>query len=214
MLLRPIEHGVDIVVYSTTKFIGGHGMHIGGAIVDSGNFNWADNPEKWPEFCAPRPAYHGVVFAEALRPIGNIAYIIHIRTHWLRDTGAAMSPFAAFLFLQGIETLHLRMPRHCENALKVAECLEGTRPVEWVNYPGLHEPHGPRQRPEVPAQRGRARSSASASRAAWRRASKFINSVQARQPPGQHRRRQDPGHPPRLAPRTSSLPRKSRPAPA
>ena len=137
VLFKPIEHGADIVVYSTTKFIGGHGTHIGGAVIDSGNFKWADNPEKWPEFCAPDPSYHGVVFEEALRPMGNIAYIIHMRTHWLRDTGAAMSPFAAFLFLQGLETLHLRMPRHCENALKVAQFLEGHDAVEWVNYPGL-----------------------------------------------------------------------------
>ncbi len=136
-LLRPIEHGVDIVVYSTTKFIGGHGTHIGGAVVDSGKFKWADNPKKWPEFCAPSESYHGVVFEEALRPIGNIAYIIHIRTHWLRDTGGCMSPFAAFLFLQGLETLHLRMPRHCENALAVAQFLEKHPAVEWVNYPGL-----------------------------------------------------------------------------
>ncbi|SMP74312.1 O-acetylhomoserine sulfhydrylase [Neorhodopirellula lusitana] len=136
-LLRPIEHGVDIVIYSTTKFLGGHGTHIGGCIVDSGNFKWADQPEKWPEFCGPSPSYHGAIFEEHLRGMGNIAYNIHIRTHWLRDTGAAMSPFAAFLFLQGIETLHLRMPRHCENAMKVAEFLEGHEAVEWVNYPGL-----------------------------------------------------------------------------
>lgn len=136
-LLKPIEHGVDIVVYSTTKFIGGHGTHVGGAIVDSGKFPWAENPEKWPEFCSPDPSYHGVVFEEALRPVGNVAYIIHVRTHWLRDTGASMSPFAAFLFLQGLETLHLRMPRHCENALKVAQYLEQHPDVEWVNYPGL-----------------------------------------------------------------------------
>ncbi len=136
-LLKPIEHGVDIVVYSATKFLGGHGTHVGGLIVDSANFKWADNPEKWPEFCSPSPSYHGAVFEEALRPIGNIAYILHIRTHWLRDTGACMSPFAAFLFLQGIETLHLRMPRHCENALKVAHFLEAHQAVEWVSYPGL-----------------------------------------------------------------------------
>ncbi len=136
-LLRPIEHGVDIVVYSTTKFIGGHGTHIGGAVVDSANFKWAENPGKWPEFCAPAPSYHGMVFEEALRPIGNIAYIIHMRTHWLRDTGAAMSPFAAFLFLQGLETLHLRLPRHCENAMAVAQWLSKHPNVEWVNYPGL-----------------------------------------------------------------------------
>jgi O-acetylhomoserine (thiol)-lyase len=141
-LLRPIEHGIDIVVYSTTKFLGGHGVHIGGAIVDSAKFPWAANPAKWPEFCAPDPAYHGVVFTEALKPIGNIAYIIHIRTHWLRDTGACMSPFAAFLFLLGIETLHLRMPRHCQNAQAVAEFLSKHPAVEWVNYPGLpNHPH-------------------------------------------------------------------------
>lgn len=136
-LYRPIEDGADIIVHSTTKFIGGHGTHIGGAIVDSAKFKWGDNPKKWPEFCAPSPSYHGMVFEEALRPIGNIAYILHIRTHWLRDTGACMSPFGAFLFLQGLETLHLRMPRHCENALKVAKHLEKHRFVEWVNYPGL-----------------------------------------------------------------------------
>jgi len=137
LLFRPIEHGSDIVVYSTTKFIGGHGTHIGGAIVDTGRFKWGENPKKWPEFCAPSPSYHGMVFEEALRPIGNLAYILHIRTHWLRDTGAAMSPFAAFLFLQGLETLHLRMPRHSENALAVAHHLEKHPDVEWVNYPGL-----------------------------------------------------------------------------
>lgn len=136
-LLKPIDHGVDIVIYSTTKFLGGHGTHIGGCIVDSGNFKWANQPEKWPEFCGPSPSYHGAVFEEHLRGMGNIAYNIHIRTHWLRDTGATMSPFAAFLFLQGIETLHLRMPRHCENATKVAEFLEGHEAVDWVNYPGL-----------------------------------------------------------------------------
>lgn len=136
-LLKPIEHGVDIVVYSTTKFYAGHGVHIGGIVIDSGNFKWADNPKKWPEFCAPDPAYHGVILEEALRPIGNIAYIIHIRTHWLRDTGATMSPFAAWATLQGVETLHLRLQRHVENAQKVAEFLEQTDKVEWVNYPGL-----------------------------------------------------------------------------
>ena len=137
LLLRPIEHGIDIVIYSTTKFIGGHGVHIGGAIVDSGRFPWAKNPQKWPEFCTPDPAYHGMVFEEALRPVGNIAYIMHIRTHWLRDTGACMSPFGAFLFLLGLETLHLRIERHSANAQQVAEFLERHPAVEWVNYPGL-----------------------------------------------------------------------------
>ena len=141
LLLRPIEHGIDIVVYSTTKFIGGHGTHIGGAIVDSGNFKWTDQRDKWPEFCGPAPSYHGAVFADHLEPFGNISYNVHIRTHQLRDTGACMSPFAAFLFLQGLETLHLRMQRHSENALKIAQFLEGHDAVEWVNYPGLKS-HG------------------------------------------------------------------------
>lgn len=136
-LFRPIEHGADIVVYSTTKFIGGHGVHIGGAIVDSGKFLWTDNPRKWPEFTAPDDAYHGMVFTEALKPIGNIAYIVHVRTHWLRDTGGCMSPFAAFLFLLGLETLHVRVERHVANALALARWLEGHPAVVWVNYPGL-----------------------------------------------------------------------------
>ena len=139
VLLRPIEHGADIVVYSTTKFIGGHGVHIGGAIVDSAKFPWADDPLKWPEFTQPDPAYHGIVFTEALKPIGNIAFIIHARTHWLRDTGAAQSPFAAFLLLLGLETLHLRVPRHSENGLAVAKWLAKHPRVAWVNYPGLED---------------------------------------------------------------------------
>ncbi len=136
-MLRPIDHGADIVVYSTTKFIGGHGVHVGGAIVDSGKFLWADDPKKWPEFTAPDDAYHGMVFTEALKPIGNIAYITHIRTHWLRDTGACMSPFAAFLFLLGLETLHVRIERHAANAIALARWLEKHPAVQWVNYPGL-----------------------------------------------------------------------------
>jgi O-acetylhomoserine (thiol)-lyase len=136
-LFRPIEHGFDIVVYSTTKFIGGHGVHVGGAIVDSGKFPWAKDPKRWPEFTEPDPAYHGVIFEEALRPIGNIAYIIYVRTHWLRDTGGCQSPFASFLTLLGVETLHLRLKRHAENALEVAQFLEKHPAVAWVNYPGL-----------------------------------------------------------------------------
>lgn len=136
-LFRPIEHGFDIVVYSTTKFLGGHGVHIGGAVVDSGKFPWAAEPQKWPEFTAPDPAYHGMVFEEAFRPIGNIAYILHIRTHWLRDTGACQSPWGAFLTLLGLETLHLRMERHSQNALAVAQFLQQHPAVLWVNYPGL-----------------------------------------------------------------------------
>ncbi len=142
-LCRPIEHGADIVVHSTTKYIGGHGTHVGGIVIDSANFKWADNPEKWPEFCAPNHAYHGLVFEEALREVGNVAYAVHMRTNWLRDTGAAMSPFAAFLFIQGVETLPLRMKAHSENAMRVAQWLLDHDAVEWVNYPGLpsHKDH-------------------------------------------------------------------------
>jgi len=137
MLLRPLDHGADIVVYSTTKFIGGHGVHVGGAVVDGGRFSWAGDPNRWADFAAPDPAYHGLVFTEALKPLGNLAYIVHMRTHHLRDTGACMSPFAAFLFLLGLETLHLRMPRHCQSALAVARWLAAHPAVAWVNYPGL-----------------------------------------------------------------------------
>ena len=143
-LCRPIEHGADIVVQSATKWIGGHGTSIGGVIVDSGNFDWSNG--RFPTFTEPNPGYHGLRFAEVFGPdgpFGNIAFIIHVRTHWLRDTGACMSPFAAFLFLQGLETLHLRMPRHCENALRVAHWLDQNPAVQWVNYPGLesHQDH-------------------------------------------------------------------------
>ncbi len=137
VLFRPFEHGIDIAVYSCTKFIGGHGLHIGGCIVDSGKFDWTREAARWPEFTAPDPSYHGMVFAEALKPIGNIAFIIKCRTHLLRDMGSCMSPYAAFLFLLGLETLHVRMPRHCENALAVAHHLKTHKAVEWVNYPGL-----------------------------------------------------------------------------
>ena len=137
VLFKPFDHGVDVSIYSATKFLGGHGVHVGGIVVDSGKFPWEENPKKWPEFTEPDPSYHGVVFTEALKPIGNIAYIIFMRTHWLRDTGAAMSPFAAFLFLLGIETLHLRMERHTANAQAFAEWLAAHPAVEWVNYPGL-----------------------------------------------------------------------------
>ena len=134
-LLRPIDFGADIVVYSTTKFIGGHGTSIGGLIVDSGKFDWTNG--KFPLIAGPEPSYHGIDFVEALKPMGNIAYIIKARVMLLRDLGPAMSPFNAFLFLQGLETLHLRMLRHSENALIVAQHLEKQPNVTWVNYPGL-----------------------------------------------------------------------------
>ena len=134
-LLRPIDHGADIVVYSATKFIGGHGTSMGGIIVDSGKFDWTRG--KFPLIADPDPSYHGVNFVEALKPLGNIAYIIKARVTLLRDLGPAISPFNAFLLLQGLETLHLRIPRHSENAIKVAEYLEKNPKVTWVNYPGL-----------------------------------------------------------------------------
>jgi O-acetylhomoserine (thiol)-lyase len=134
MLFRPFDHGIDIAVYSTTKFIGGHGTSIGGVIVDSGKYDWTAKPELWPQFTQPDPSYHGTVFHEA---VGELCYIITCRTHLLRDLGGVLSPFNSFLFLQGLETLHLRMPRHCENAQKVAEFLELHPLVTWVNYPGL-----------------------------------------------------------------------------
>jgi O-acetylhomoserine (thiol)-lyase len=134
VLFRPFDHGIDISVYSATKFLGGHGTSIGGVIVDSGKFDWSNDAARWPQFTQPDPSYHGAVFLEA---VGQLCYIITCRTHWLRDLGGAMSPFNAFLFLQGLETLHLRMPRHCENAQAVAEYLQGHPAVQWVNYPGL-----------------------------------------------------------------------------
>jgi O-acetylhomoserine (thiol)-lyase len=134
-ILRPIDFGVDIVVYSATKFIGGHGTSIGGVIVDSGKFDWSSG--KFPLISEPDPSYHGINFIEALKPLGNIAYIIKARVTLLRDLGPALSPFNSFLFLQGLETLHLRLPRHSENALAVAEHLSRHPKVSWVNYPGL-----------------------------------------------------------------------------
>ncbi|MDO8722162.1 MAG: O-acetylhomoserine aminocarboxypropyltransferase/cysteine synthase [Syntrophales bacterium] len=134
-LLRPFDFGVDIIVYSATKFIGGHGTSLGGLIVDSGKFDWTRG--KFPLISEPDPSYHGLEFVEALKPLGNIAYIIKARVTLLRDLGPAMSPFNAFLFLQGLETLHLRMPRHSENALTVAAYLEKHPLVNWVSYPGL-----------------------------------------------------------------------------
>ena len=134
-LLRPIDYGADIVVYSATKFIGGHGTSLGGLIVDSGKFDWTNG--KFPLIAGHEPSYHGMNFVEALKPLGNIAYIIKARVSLLRDLGPALSPFNSFLFLQGFETLHLRMPRHSENALVVAEYLSGHPKVSWVNYPGL-----------------------------------------------------------------------------
>ena len=130
-LLRPIEHGADIVVHSATKFIGGHGTVMGGVVIDGGKFDWAQN-DKFPGLSKPNPSYHGVVFTEAC---GNLAYIIKMRTTLMRDQGAVISPFNSFLLLQGLETLSLRVERHVENALKVVDFLKDHPQVERVNHP-------------------------------------------------------------------------------
>jgi O-acetylhomoserine (thiol)-lyase len=131
-LLQPLKHGADIVVHSATKFIGGHGTAIGGVIVDSGTFDWTNG--RFPGFVEPDPSYHGLRYVEALGPL---AYIIKARVQLMRDFGAATTPFNSWLFLQGLETLPLRMERHSQNALRVAEFLEGHPAVGWVSYPGL-----------------------------------------------------------------------------
>jgi O-acetylhomoserine (thiol)-lyase len=132
-LVRPIEWGADIVLNSATKFLGGHGLAIGGVIVDAGKFDWAGSG-RFKDFVEPDPSYHGLSYTEAFGPL---AFILKARVQGLRDTGAALSPFNAFLLLQGVETLHLRMERHSQNALAVAEHLEQHPGIEWVNYPGL-----------------------------------------------------------------------------
>lgn len=132
-LIRPIEHGADIVVHSATKFLGGHGTSIGALLVDSVNFDWKASG-KFPELTDPDPSYHGLKYTESF---GNLAYIAKARCQLLRDIGSAISPFNSFLILQGIETLHLRMERHCSNSLKIAQFLENHKQVNWVNYPGL-----------------------------------------------------------------------------
>jgi O-acetylhomoserine (thiol)-lyase len=133
ILTRPIAHGADIVIHSATKWIGGHGTSIGGVVVDGGAFDWRASG-RFPDFVEPDPSYHGISYVEA---VGNLAFIIKLRVQGLRDTGAALSPFNAFLFLQGLETLPLRIERHASNALTVARWLEQDPRVTWVSYPGL-----------------------------------------------------------------------------
>jgi O-acetylhomoserine (thiol)-lyase len=143
ILCRPLEHGADIVIHSATKWIGGHGTAIGGVVVDGGRFDWKHAPRFRALYDTPEGAYHGLVFADAFGAVDlgngpvNAAFALRLRVLLLRDVGAALSPFNAFLLLQGLETLHLRMQRHVENALTVARFLEGHPAVSWVNYPGL-----------------------------------------------------------------------------
>ncbi|MEM1222034.1 MAG: O-acetylhomoserine aminocarboxypropyltransferase/cysteine synthase family protein [Verrucomicrobiota bacterium] len=140
IICRPLEHGANVVINSLTKFIGGHGTSIGGMVVDGGNFDWGSG--RFDEFTTPDPSYHGLVHWDVFKafpPAGdaNIAFIMKMRLQWLRDTGNCAAPLNSFLHLQGVETLHLRMERHCSNALKVAQFLEEHADVSWVNYPGL-----------------------------------------------------------------------------
>ncbi len=139
LIARPFDHGAAIIVYSTTKYIGGHGTSIGGLIVDGGNFDWAAHPERQPMLNTADPSYHGAVWTEAAAPLGPIAYILRARTVLLRDLGAAMSPMNAFQFLQGLETLALRMPKHCDNAQKVADWLATRDGVSRVIHPSRLE---------------------------------------------------------------------------
>jgi O-acetylhomoserine (thiol)-lyase len=138
MICRPLDHGAAIVVHSTTKYIGGHGTSIGGMIVDGGNFDWEANAKRFPTLNKPDPSYHGAIWTEAVKPLGPIAYIIRARVVLLRDIGACMSPFNAFQFIQGLETLPLRMREHCRNAGDVALHLQKHPAVTRVIYPGLH----------------------------------------------------------------------------
>ena len=139
-LIRPLEHGADIVVHSATKFLGGHGSSLGGVIVDGGRFDWKANPDKYPTLAKPDPSYHGIVFADA---VGAAAYVTRIRAVLLRDTGATLSPFNAFILLQGVETLSLRVERHVGNALKVVDFLKSHPKVSKVNHPAIesHRDH-------------------------------------------------------------------------
>jgi O-acetylhomoserine (thiol)-lyase len=136
-LVNPLKWGANIVVQSATKFIGGHGTSIGGIIVDGGTFDWANG--RFPQFTSPDPSYHGLVMMDLPEPLRSMAYILKARIQGMRDIGAAVSPFNAFLFLQGLETLHLRMERHSDNAMKVAQFLKTHPQVTWVNYPGLED---------------------------------------------------------------------------
>ena len=137
LICRPFDHGAAIIVHSATKYIGGHGTSIGGVLIDSGNFDWESHPERQPKLNKPDPNYDGVIWTEAVKALGPIAYILKARTTLLRDMGAAMSPFNAFMFIQGLETLHLRMREHSANGQKVAEYLQNHQLVERVAYPGI-----------------------------------------------------------------------------
>ena len=177
-LVRPIEHGADVVVQSATKWIGGHGTSLGGVIVDSGKFDWAASG-KFPFFTDPSPGYHGLVFNDVFGPkgpFGNIQFIIRARVEGLRDLGPAQSPFNAFLLLQGLETLSLRVQRHNENAIALAKWLKGNKSVAWVNYTGLEE-HPYHQRARKVLKNGFGSVFTFGIKGGFEAGKKFINSV-------------------------------------
>ncbi|MEA3364819.1 MAG: O-acetylhomoserine aminocarboxypropyltransferase/cysteine synthase [Candidatus Hydrogenedentes bacterium] len=174
ILFRPIDHGADIVVHSATKVIGGHGTSIGGVIIDGGTFDW--NNGKFPELTEPSESYHGLKFYEAMKPLGNVSYIIKARVTLLRDLGPCLSPFNAFLLLQGLETIHLRVPRHSENALKVAQHLNEHPAVEWVSYPGLKD-HPDHKRAMQYLPKGQGAILTFGVKSGFQGAKRFINSV-------------------------------------
>ena len=149
ILCKPFEHGAAIVVYSTTKYIGGHGTSIGGLVVDGGNFDWVKHADRFPMLNTPDPSYHGAVWTEAVKPLGPIAYIVKARVTLLRDLGSAMSPFNAFQLIQGLETLPLRMREHCRNGRAVAEFLSGRPEVTKVIFAGLHEDEEQKRRADA-----------------------------------------------------------------
>ncbi|MGE4220570.1 MAG: O-acetylhomoserine aminocarboxypropyltransferase/cysteine synthase family protein [Alphaproteobacteria bacterium] len=149
ILCRPFDHGASVVVYSTTKYIGGHGTSIGGLIVDGGNFDWEKHADRFPLLNRPDPSYHGAVWTQAVKPLGPIAYIIKARVTLLRDMGMAMSPFNAFQFIQGLETLPLRMREHCRNAARVADFLKGRKEVSKVIFAGAHGDKEQKRRAET-----------------------------------------------------------------
>src|SRR5215475_77953 len=148
VLCQPIKHGAAIIVHSTTKYIGGHGTSIGGVIVDGGNFDWEKHADRFPGLNQPDPSYHGAVWTQAVKPLGPIAYIIKARVTLLRDLGASMSPFNSFLFIQGLETLPLRMREHCRNANAVADFLKSHPAITKIYFPG-HMTGEPRRRADA-----------------------------------------------------------------
>ena len=189
-LCRPIEWGADIVIHSATKFIGGHGTSIGGVVVEAGTFNWSNG--RFPVVADPSPAYHGLQFHETF---GTYGYLMKLRAETLRDLGAALAPLNAFLFLQGLETLSLRMERHVENARAVASFLESHELASNVTYPGPAREQVPAAGGEVPAARGRRGVLVRLRRRPGRRAGPHRRR-DALVPPGQRRRREEPDHPP------------------